>query len=638
MMPPPSKVPIYPRPVEPLSAESVHFEPQDVIYASSYPSSDDDSAVRAAKRRRIEKLGEQYLRGDGLQVLSAGLHGPFDSSWKNPWARRRRDTKPAVAEIPETNGKSRKKLQTQKVDPAKTKISKVEDWLRRNSAYSGIQVEEPSSPTPSHTKTIDFKDSVLAKPMEKTTRDEPHELRGKSDSHPDLCQAVEQPCSMPPITFSRARRSPAAAVPLNHDETAHKGPIERRVWVSHSANADRAEFAALKSKRKVLEIAPPSTMLSPFEYRRVSDEAWKIGDHEEVVDGKQQNPASTATKPQHTLILDYSTEAPDVPKHSSRARNDTGIVCGEASLPPPNMTSPSASVPALVSNASRASLPELPSAQPQSLAVPAPSTNDMAIDERILERRAEPAEALPEPTRHDTINEARVRSAMEETIDQESNLTSKENQTPPNNKVLDAAGHKGLIDFARQDQGLNTQDMMAAISPMTYSTIKKTNAGPDRRQTPVTVTKGRPEKLTKTASFAKGERLSSDSSHGSLKMSLKVSKGCSSIAIGKENSLSRVSEEETHVHLSDLFTSPMNELIVPVASQKRLKSALKPSGPPISTAPFPSTRGSISTGIDGGQNVPVVDDDTFDLDGAIDDLGSYLGTWDAEKASLDIET
>jgi hypothetical protein len=49
-----------------------------------------DLAQRAAKRRRIEHIATQYLRGRAPLILSAGLKGPFNKNWKNPWAEKLR--------------------------------------------------------------------------------------------------------------------------------------------------------------------------------------------------------------------------------------------------------------------------------------------------------------------------------------------------------------------------------------------------------------------------------------------------------------------------------------------------------------------------------------------------------------------
>ncbi|ERF68294.1 hypothetical protein EPUS_02750 [Endocarpon pusillum Z07020] len=88
----PSNHPIYPRPVSPLHYEPLYTRPEDVLWEqdSAGDRSDNDEVVRAAKRRRIEKLGEAYLRGDGLLILSAGIRGPLGDGWINPWKKRKR--------------------------------------------------------------------------------------------------------------------------------------------------------------------------------------------------------------------------------------------------------------------------------------------------------------------------------------------------------------------------------------------------------------------------------------------------------------------------------------------------------------------------------------------------------------------
>ncbi|KAL1972936.1 hypothetical protein VTN31DRAFT_6478 [Thermomyces dupontii] len=49
-----------------------------------------DEAARATKRRRIELLGESYLRGNQLYIASASLKGPFENGWRNPWKKLRK--------------------------------------------------------------------------------------------------------------------------------------------------------------------------------------------------------------------------------------------------------------------------------------------------------------------------------------------------------------------------------------------------------------------------------------------------------------------------------------------------------------------------------------------------------------------
>jgi hypothetical protein len=68
-----------------------------------------DDPVRAAKRRRIESLGEAYLQGTPLFIASASLNGPFDENWSNPWKKvRKQQRDPIDAKvIPETGSKKK---------------------------------------------------------------------------------------------------------------------------------------------------------------------------------------------------------------------------------------------------------------------------------------------------------------------------------------------------------------------------------------------------------------------------------------------------------------------------------------------------------------------------------------------------
>lgn len=76
------------RPVSPLHYEPLEPSPEDICW----PGSDDeaDEGHREKKRVRVELLGKQYLEGRPLFIQSAGLRGPFDRGWVNPWAGKKR--------------------------------------------------------------------------------------------------------------------------------------------------------------------------------------------------------------------------------------------------------------------------------------------------------------------------------------------------------------------------------------------------------------------------------------------------------------------------------------------------------------------------------------------------------------------
>jgi len=81
----------FPRPVSPITFESCSPPASDINPDDLLGSDDElDDTARAAKRQRIEKLAESYLRGQPLFILSASLRGPFEKGWKNPWSKKRK--------------------------------------------------------------------------------------------------------------------------------------------------------------------------------------------------------------------------------------------------------------------------------------------------------------------------------------------------------------------------------------------------------------------------------------------------------------------------------------------------------------------------------------------------------------------
>ena len=82
------------RPTSPLDFEPVETPPEDILYPGSDQEYDYDDEKRAKKKLRVEILGRQYLEGRPLFIQSAGLRGPFEEGWINPWAgsKRKRGT------------------------------------------------------------------------------------------------------------------------------------------------------------------------------------------------------------------------------------------------------------------------------------------------------------------------------------------------------------------------------------------------------------------------------------------------------------------------------------------------------------------------------------------------------------------
>lgn len=76
------------RPTSPLLHEPLYTPPEEILY----PGSDEEATPNEHEKRRlrVEIQGQQYLNGRPLFIQSAGLRGPFENGWVNPWASTKR--------------------------------------------------------------------------------------------------------------------------------------------------------------------------------------------------------------------------------------------------------------------------------------------------------------------------------------------------------------------------------------------------------------------------------------------------------------------------------------------------------------------------------------------------------------------
>jgi len=70
-----------------IEYEPVSVDPDDIL--EEVEDEDYDTDEGAARRGRIAKIANQYIRyGRAPLILSAGLKGPLDKGWKNPWSNK----------------------------------------------------------------------------------------------------------------------------------------------------------------------------------------------------------------------------------------------------------------------------------------------------------------------------------------------------------------------------------------------------------------------------------------------------------------------------------------------------------------------------------------------------------------------
>lgn len=179
--------PEYPRNVPEIDLDEDVILPGTIVVESKHRQSlhpEEEARQRAVKRRRIEAHAHAYLRGEGLYISTASLRGPFDGSWKNPWkprvqpaqrarsksanvARKRRpqpsveqpqNVKPVaavadLAQVFQADGsvsiKASSPFENARQDTRQqTPETRVHAWLKTNNAYSSNKMLPPTySPT-----------------------------------------------------------------------------------------------------------------------------------------------------------------------------------------------------------------------------------------------------------------------------------------------------------------------------------------------------------------------------------------------------------------------------------------------------------------------------------------------------------
>ncbi|KAF2267117.1 hypothetical protein CC78DRAFT_105014 [Lojkania enalia] len=102
-----------------LDYEPLSVDPKDVLECEL----DENSDERAAKRRRIEVIATQYLKGRVPTLISARLRGPFNDTWENPWAKLGQSVK----------GRQNKNRVSSRVTKRHTHQRKIIEDLRRSS-------------------------------------------------------------------------------------------------------------------------------------------------------------------------------------------------------------------------------------------------------------------------------------------------------------------------------------------------------------------------------------------------------------------------------------------------------------------------------------------------------------------------
>jgi hypothetical protein len=708
----------YPRPVSPLDVEEAPFCEGDIVYVDWKDDTDSEAAERAAKRRkRIQQHAEAYMRGDNIMVMTANLKGPFDGKWKNPWKRKSR-VSISVSEVPETTALHKHKqpkevsipetsrpyvnkstTRTTKPDDIEftqeplvqehpptnifkkkqptgkvagnqltpTSTRRIEDWLRRNDAYSTERVSDiRSSPM------LASRATHLLTPDTSSRR--PASAGGRQDN-----TQVGDWASR----FNGEGRREVTSMGSDNHSSILRQPTQQSTQQTHESQT-RAEAAIVQQKLRSVHRLPESTNLPAFEYRRARPEA---------------NPATRDLPPEsvnRASAVEANTSGqvvdPRVPQDSPRV---AAVVSADVATKT-GAESHSNAVP-LSAEASRTKTGHIQSAQaqPAMTGMPslAPSTADLLLP---LDAPPDSAVLISATGKDQAV--AAVSTADQSTADVIVPVAATDLKPKLGRQSLLAqeAGDAASKHAGTPARAMDTQALLGSIKPFEMSTVKQLKVTDANMTTPPTATKkglqkkpsARPTK--KKASFAADAN--SDDSQSSITAGLKVRKQtlntANARAASKMTSFEFADEEERYnldpasganenvdslPSVSAMFkTTPTKGGAHEAAPKSILKTRAQPeqqsmghataqpgttatisgvTAPAGGTGTYQSTSGSrkqdaqlVAQQLDmfaiengtvsvegaqrGGEGVGL---EQFDLDAVVDDLGSYLGTWDAER-------
>lgn len=671
--------PEYPRKVPDINFDEDPIYPGTIVYTED---SDDEAADaeefekrRAAKRRRIERNAHAYLRGEGLFILTAGLQGPFDHSWENPWATRGRKRKADVINDESAVARARKVLrrdhvttqtpwkskQIQQAQPDPfaaarsatnrqlTPDEKVEKWLRRNAAPPyDERVSEPASPTPKRKSTthdnsgkrrdwtpvkqvIAVSSQNAKAPLQLVNKrvSETSEILAPKDeqhlqpvgSHTRLQNALATGRQSEPDTSDEASRAETAIKKMkarNWHSISHKHPKAEQFdniqlqSPRKSINVPPAKAENVEIKLKKLETAVDDQLRQPVEKIRHSKQ--KIATKENVTEKSKSDPVSAVQSDAQSIVLPPSAQ-PRPELQTSVSNISSGVLLLNQQPSQTNIT-PKTGLENVSDPCENPKLPLVSNSFDNENPAETSDSKDMSQvannEQKLVQQDNLNADAID-----------RVESSQPEEESQQK--VNAQRPQPDAVKVTDAT-----------EMGSVQQDLAVRSQP---SSVSKYPLSAKKR---------------KSTTFA--AEATSFSSNGSIKSVLRVKKR-SKPSMNKEATPPPPFQPldidmDTSIEQDEIATkfdrvkkdyTPRN--IHPSRSilktSKPTASSAPPAikDPPVFSASSPSKRRAsqvVRTDIMvSGQNglVHVADED-FDLDGAIDEIGSFLSTWDAEKDAI----
>jgi inositol-hexakisphosphate kinase len=257
-----------------LDYDDCHTDPEDRI--EDLPAELLDPEQRTAKRRRIEAIAAQYLRGRPPVILTAALRGPFNNGWKNPWADNDRKKKPVSDKSNATVGSRSqhgKRATTSRREPSEGTGSAKVRRSRGNEAAKDIvapQVASPEAPRATEStlpaQEEDSLDHVEVPPATAPLPDEDTSSATEFFSA-NTDRTIQNQSSLKNPFWLRRPESARVNMRKATNENTHVSPTRTRSRDGHSQTHKVAELRLSLPKEPIRTKRSPEKVAVPEHWR-----------------------------------------------------------------------------------------------------------------------------------------------------------------------------------------------------------------------------------------------------------------------------------------------------------------------------------------------------------------------------------
>lgn len=687
-MPTSKRVPEYPRPVSPISTHEAPICADTIIFHDPDEGLEENGEERATKRRRIQHNATAYLRGQQLFILTAQLKGPFGNGWQNPWTKEKPDELQSIASRGSAPSATVRKTQTS-LTPTKGHVPRTaadagsppkDQWNDKSLKASGLLARVPAQEDNTVDKHLPLEEGILSTRKvvdwlrqsnvpEESDNELPVLLSVSSNK---VSQSRTKKWELSPIHVEFPPQVDAVVgIANNHGLQqfststfkAYEGSIRRfsppvALQVPGSESRIRAVTSSPlreRSRRRMV----PSKGQGPKTKEAVTD---KTGIEYTIISSKRKSQQQEPVIGDSLLFQNYDDSTADEPcasagsnlkshshhNHISRD-NDTHHysevrrVCNgvSESLHTAQEERSANQIEFAVlpfSKEMSKSLPtDLPSAQVPSYPAPPSGLSNLSSNVQMLqESLLQPSAAINAMNTTDDFSA--VVAVNPTTLISEPAHHHQEPVCLPPTEEPEKYHSENAIRESQDKYQYPSSDTKSNAA----NTSKKLTAGGERSSARKNVTKGGPARNKKRASFVP-EELSPGTSQRSIKAALKVAKSTvvnQSKTNGSKTSLSQERDREHGENADQPPLSHHESCLEDSRITSYPKSILKSSLPGTVGAHISNNGTSSSTKQDAQRpqrfdvvenRVEIFNDDDFNLDAAIDDLGGLLGSWDAEK-------